>query len=236
MTGISYQKLTGRTIVNTDDYRKFIATKTTGLTKIGQKLFQQSVESYVYAILEAQAKARWAIVGSGAKSLQTQDVFLGIIKNTIAQSDMIVTISDMRESISDTNVVLNMAISPGMILIPSDLIIQKERTPGYNNILTLATEDMKFGKNDDVSYKERDSHPSQGPNETLPCPSQTNELFTQTTRPGKTPGHIQTMRSMPTNKGSELLPLRLNKSFTPATEILSTVMLVSGFLISKYII
>ncbi len=153
MTGISYQKLTGRTIVSTDDYRKFIATKTTGLTKIGQKLFQQSVESYVYAILEAQAKARWAIVGSGAKSLQTQDVFLGIIKNTIAQSDMTVTISDMRESISDTNVVLNMAISPGMILIPSDLIIQKERTPGYNNILTLATEDMKFGKNDDVSYK-----------------------------------------------------------------------------------
>ncbi len=107
MTGISYQKLTGRTIADIDDYTKYIGTKTTGLTKIGQKLFQQSVESYVYAILGAQAKTRWAIVGSGAKSLQTQDVFLRIMRDTISQSDTTVTISDMRKSISDTNIVLN---------------------------------------------------------------------------------------------------------------------------------
>ncbi len=39
----------------------FIATTTDGLTKIGQKLLQQSVESYVYAILGAQAKTKLAI-------------------------------------------------------------------------------------------------------------------------------------------------------------------------------
>ncbi len=59
----------------------------------------------------------------------------------------------MRTAIASTNVVLNMAISPGMILVPSNLIIQKKKIPGYNNVLTLATDKMKFGKNADVNYK-----------------------------------------------------------------------------------
>ncbi len=46
-----------------------------------------------------------------------------------------------------------MAISPGMILVPSNLIIQKEKIPGYNNVLTQATDKMKFGKNTGVNYR-----------------------------------------------------------------------------------
>ncbi len=98
-------------------------------------------------------KTRWSIVGEGAKSLQTQEVFRTIVKETIAQSDVTITISNMRTAIASTNVVLNMAISPGMILVPSNLIIQKKKIPGYNNVLTLATDKMKFGKNTDVNYK-----------------------------------------------------------------------------------
>ena len=47
--------------------------------------------------------------------------------------------------------VLNMAISPGLILVPSNMIILKERVAGYNNVLTLATSDMKFGVNKDIN-------------------------------------------------------------------------------------
>ena len=68
------------------DYKSFVAYDSQGLTKIGQKLFQQSVESYVYAVLGAQAKTRWSIVNSGAKSSQTQDVFHKLVEDTIAQS------------------------------------------------------------------------------------------------------------------------------------------------------
>ena len=152
VTGMTYQKVTDQSTNDINDYKKFIATTTDGLTKIGQKLLQQSVESYVYAVLGAQAKTRWPIVGGGAKSLQTQEVFRTIVKETIAQSDATITISNMRTAIASTNVVLNMAISPGMILVPSDLI-QKEKIPGYNNVLTLATDKMKFGKNTSVNYK-----------------------------------------------------------------------------------
>ena len=66
VTGISYKKITGQTPNDVKDYEKFIATKTDGLTKIGQRILQQSIESYVYAILGAQAKTRWPIVGEGA--------------------------------------------------------------------------------------------------------------------------------------------------------------------------
>ena len=58
----------------------------------------------------------------------------------------------MRKAIQDTNVVLNMAITPGMILIPSNMIILKNKVEGYNNVLTLATNAMKFGVNTKVNY------------------------------------------------------------------------------------
>ena len=45
-----------------------------------------------------------------------------------------------------------MAITLGIILIPSDMIILKEKVAGYNNVLTLATKDMKFGVNKDINY------------------------------------------------------------------------------------
>jgi hypothetical protein len=74
VTGIAYQKITGQSPNDVNDYKMFIATTTDGLTKIGQKLLQQSIECYVYAVLGTQAKTRWSIVREEAKSLQTQDL------------------------------------------------------------------------------------------------------------------------------------------------------------------
>ena len=122
--GILYMKRGAQTIRSLEDYKLFVATKSNGLTKTGQLLFQQSVESYVYCVLGAQANTRWSIVGKGAMSLQTQEVFKKLVNDTIIQGDPTVTIANMRKAIKDTNVVLNMAISPGVILIPSNLITE----------------------------------------------------------------------------------------------------------------
>ena len=159
--GISYMKRGTQTIRSLEDYKLFTATKSNGLTKTGQLLFQQSVESYVYCVLGAQANTRWPIVGRGAMSLQTQEFFKKIVNDTIIQSDPTVTISNMRKAIKDTNVVLNTAISPGIILIPSNLIIFDKMISGYNNVLKLATNSMKFGENDDVNYSKPSEEPSE---------------------------------------------------------------------------
>ncbi len=127
ITSITYQKVTGQSPNNINDYKMFIVTTTDGLTNIGQKLLQQSIEGYVYAVLGAQAKTRWSIVGEGAKSLQTQEVFRTIVKETIAQSDTTIIISNMRTAIASTNVVLNMAIPPGMISFRLILLFRRKK-------------------------------------------------------------------------------------------------------------
>ena len=157
--GISYMKRGTQTIRSLEDYKLFIATKSNGLTKTGQLLFQQSVESYVYCVLGAQASTRWPVVGRDAMSLQTQEVFKKLVNDTIIQSDSTVTVSNVRKA-RDTNVVLNTVISPGIILVPSNLIILKEMVGGYNNVLKLATSSMKFGENDDVNYFKPSSAPT----------------------------------------------------------------------------
>ena len=201
-----------------DDYKMFVATKTDGLTKIGQKLLQQSVESYVYAVLGAQASLRFPIVGEGAKSLQTQDKFRTIVKEMIAQSDVSVTISNMRTAIKNTNVVLNMAISPGMILVPSDLIIQKVKIPGYNNVLTLVTDKMKFGKNTGVNYK---------------APKSETDSATPKTKTGSTQGG-ETASSI-SKSSTQVVPKPKSPKISVASEILGVTMMIGGFLISIYI-
>ncbi len=229
--GVKYQKLSGTRNGHGNDYRRFIAHETSGLTKIGQKLFQRSVQSYVYAILGAQAKTRWSIVGEGAKSLQTQDVFYTIAKETISESDVTIMISNMRTAIASTNVVLNMAISPGMILVPSNLIIQKKKIPGYNNVLTLATDKMRFGKNADVNYKASASQSStQGgdssKNTTPDTPKTTSSVSKSSTQGGGDTGSESPKTINPKPKSPKI---------SVASEILGVTMMIGGFLISKYI-
>jgi hypothetical protein len=83
---------------------------------------QQSIESFVFVVLDAQAKTRWSIVDQGTKSLQTQDAFYKVMQDTIVRDDVTVSISNIK----NTNVVLNFTIFPRLILIPSDLRIFTE--------------------------------------------------------------------------------------------------------------
>ena len=154
--GIHYMKRLGRTVNSLDDYKLFVAEKSTGLTSLGQLLFQQSIESFVYSVLGAKASTRWSIIDQGANSLQGQVIFRKLVNDTVVESEQTVIVNNMRKAIVDTNVILNTAISPGMILIPSDMIILKNKIPGFNNILTIADPSMKFGKNSDVNRVKRD--------------------------------------------------------------------------------
>ena len=74
------------------------------------------------------------------------------VQDTVAQDDDSVSISNMRTAIKNTNVVLDMTITPGVILIPSKMFILDKPIPGYNNVLTVATKDMSFGVNKDLDY------------------------------------------------------------------------------------
>ena len=150
--GIDYEEVSKAVNDSDTDWMKFIKDDSDGLTKTGKILVQSAIESYVYYVLGAQAQTRWPIIGQGAKSLQTQQIFHRLVRDTTAQDNPSKAISDMQKAIQDTNVVLNMAITPGIILIPSNMIILKNKVEGYNNVLTIATNAMKFGVNTKVNY------------------------------------------------------------------------------------
>ena len=136
-----------------NDWKKFIQDDSDGVMQTGQLFLHKAIEAYVYCVLGAQAQTRWRIVGDGAKSLQTQEIFAKLVKDTVAQDDDKVLITNMRTAVKATNVVLNLAILPKLILIPSDLLFLKEKIPGYNNTLTLTTKTMKFGENEGLNFE-----------------------------------------------------------------------------------
>ena len=118
--GIKYKEVTKITNQSDEDWKQFLQPSSQGITQRGQLLLQKAIESYVYSVLGAQVKTRWVIIGMGAKSYQTQVIFRQIVKETIVQSNDAVLISNMRSAIKGSNVVLNMAIIPGVMLIPSN--------------------------------------------------------------------------------------------------------------------
>ena len=234
--GISYMKRGSQTIGSLEDYKLFVASKSNGLTKTGQLLFQQSAESFVYCVLGAQANTRWPIVGKGAMYLQTQEVFKKLVNDTIIQGDPTVTISNMRKAIKDTNVVLNMVISPGIILIPSNLIIL-DKMEGYNNVLKLATSGMKFGKNDNVNYFK----PSEEPEGGSSLPSE--ESGSGSSEPSEESGSVSSANTR--SVSASTIPSSVNKKLKsvgtePKTNESELILLIttiaSGILISKFVI
>ncbi len=105
-----------------------------------------------------------------------------------------------------------------MILVPSNLIIQKEKIPGYNNVLTLATDKMKFGKNTGVNYK-------------APASQSFETDSTQEGDTSKTSNSVSKSSETPTQRS----PKPKSPKISVASEILGTTMMVGGFLISKYV-
>ena len=223
---IDYQEVSKVVNDSDTDCMCFIKEDSDGLTKTGQKLFQLAVESYVYSVLGAQAQTRWPIVGQGAKSLQAQEIFHRLVKDTITKDDPVKAISDMRTGIKDRNVVLNMAITPGIILIPSDMIILKEKVAGYNNVLTLAKKDMKFGVNENVNYVKPAStagNVKQG----VSSVSKDN--------PGKKPGSQERPNKTQGSAESRLPPKVFPKTNNKTVYLLGIAVNL-GFLVARYII
>ena len=105
------------------DWQKFIQDDSNRVTKTGQLFLQKAAEAYVYCVLGAQAQTRWKIRGEGAKSLQRQEIFNKLVNDPVAQDNDAVLITNMRIAVKATNVVLNLAVLPKLVLISSDLLI-----------------------------------------------------------------------------------------------------------------
>ena len=128
-------------------YAWFIPMDGHGLTKAGLGRLNRSAEAFVYCILGAQVNTRNSIYGNGGGAIETQQEFLALFESSVIENDISKSIQNYQQSVQETKLRLDLAVAPGVWLMPSNMIINTESVVGYNNKLMKATEDMNFGVN-----------------------------------------------------------------------------------------
>ena len=131
----------------------------TGLTSAGLSRINQSIESFCYAILGSQVDVRSSIAGSQGSAIETQRQFLSMVEDAIRNPDISKSVQRFQLAIESAKVRLDLAISPGLWLLPSKMVVNTESVVGYNNKLKKATTFMRIGINSDLNIPVRRSAP-----------------------------------------------------------------------------
>ena len=142
-----------------NQYEYFLCPVSHGLTSAGLSRINQSIESFCYAILGSQVDVRSSIVGSQGSAIETQRQFLSMIEDATRNPDISKSVQRFQLAIESAKVRLDLAISPGLWLLPSKMVVNTESVVGYNNKLKKATSFMKIGINSDLNIPVRRSAP-----------------------------------------------------------------------------
>ena len=140
-----------------NQYEYFLCPVSHGLTSAGLSRINQSIESFCYAILGSQVEVRSSISGSQGSAIETQRQFLSMIEDAIRNPDISKSVQRFQLAIESAKVRLDLAISPGLWLLPSKMVVNTESVVGYNNKLKKATTFMKIGVNSDLNIPVRRS-------------------------------------------------------------------------------
>ena len=132
-------------------YAWFIPTRGHGLTKAGLGRLNRSAEAFVYCILGAQVNTRNSIYGNGGGAIETQQEFLALFESSVIENDISSSIQRYQLAVQEAKLRLDLAIAPGVWLMPSNMIINTESVTGFNNKLMKASNDMNFGVNNSLN-------------------------------------------------------------------------------------
>ena len=142
-----------------NQYEYFLCPVSDGLTSAGLSRINQSIESFCYAILGSQVDVRSSISGSQGSAIETQRQFLSMVEDAIRNPDISKSVQRFQLAIESAKVRLDLAISPGLWLLPSKMVVNTESVVGYNNKLKKATTFMRIGVNSDLNIPVRRSAP-----------------------------------------------------------------------------
>ena len=132
-----------------DDGWTYFITPKDKLTQAGIVRLNDSIRTYVYCILSAQAETRTAIIGSFGTDLDAQKQFTKLLEDSINQhADIPSSISRYQKALSDTHTRLDYVIAPGLYIMGSDMVLKIGIIENYNNNIEVASGKMKPGKND----------------------------------------------------------------------------------------
>ena len=133
----------------------FIPAKGLGLTRRGMGRINRSLEAFVYCVLGAQVNVRSSIVGDSGGAVEAQQEMLKLFESAVIEEDLATSVQRYQLAVQEAKLRLDLAIAPGIWLMPSNLVINTESIVGYNNELQKATENMRFGVNVGVNEKSK---------------------------------------------------------------------------------
>ena len=140
-----------------NQYEYFLCPVSHGLTSACLSRINQSIESFCYAILGSQVDVRSSISGSQGSAIETQRQFLSMVEDAIRNPEISKSVQRFQLAIESAKVRLDLAISPGLWLLPSKMVVNTESVVGYNNKLKKATKRMRIGVNSDLNIPVRRS-------------------------------------------------------------------------------
>ena len=146
-------------LIRNDDaktqYSWFIPSKGIGLTRRGMGRLNRSLEAFVYCVLGAQVNIRSGIVGNSGGAVEAQQEMLKLFESAVIEEDLATSVQRYQLAVQEAKLRLDLAIAPGIWLMPSNLVINTESIVGYNNELQKADENMRFGVNVGVNEKSK---------------------------------------------------------------------------------
>jgi len=139
-----------------NDGWKYFITPKDALTNPGIVRLNDSIRTYLYCVLGAQAETRSAIVGQFGTELDAQKQFVKLLEDSINQhADIPTSIARYQKALTDTHTRLDYVIAPGLYIIGSDMVLKMGMIENYNNNILIASPSMKVGKNEINSLKNK---------------------------------------------------------------------------------
>ena len=146
-------------LIRNDDakaqYSWFVPSSGVGLTRRGMGRINRSLEAFVYCVLGAQVNIRSGIVGNSGGAVEAQQEMMKLFESAVIEEDLATSVQRYQLAVQEAKLRLDLAIAPGIWLMPSNLVINTESIVGYNNELQKASDGMQFGVNDRVNEKSK---------------------------------------------------------------------------------
>ena len=146
-------------LIRNDDakaqYSWFVPSSGVGLTRRGMGRINRSLEAFVYCVLGAQVNIRSGIVGNSGGAVEAQQEMMKLFESAVIEEDLATSVQRFQLAVQEAKLRLDLAIAPGIWLIPSNLVINTESIVGYNNKLQKASDVMQFGVNVGVNEKSK---------------------------------------------------------------------------------
>ena len=137
----------------------FMLDQTQGFTHAGVERLNESIRTYVWAILGAQDQERTPILGDGT-AFTAQKRFLENISAAIPQAEE-TSVTKYQSVLHYARGKLDFVIGEQLYMCPSDmtLTLLGAHISGYNNEILVATKDMSPGQNRDLNAEKFPSAP-----------------------------------------------------------------------------